>query len=283
MGPVDGGMPMIARILIICAVGLLLTGCQSGKMLTTIPGGEAKVFEAPPYAVRGVTKYDQGWIDSQVEGGVAAFGWPRPAARPASLDKHPAVRPVPAPKKRGIIKRIKDSAQNFLEGVVSINVAMTKEETCIASQYGVGDGYHGRRTAVGRTVQHLRLTAAHRTRRFGSHVTVTNKANGRSVRVRITDRGPFIKGRCIDLSRAAANAIGMGGTARVNVVPVIEDIDQAVNRVDGASRAGLDILAEQGAGLFDTLDQVIDILPLTHRSLTSFVRLRQTGSFFREW
>jgi hypothetical protein len=102
-------MPMIARILIICAAGLLLTACQSGKMLTSIPSGEAKVFEAPPYAVRGVTKYDQGWIDSQVEGGVAAFGWPRPAARPAALDKHPAIRPAPAPaKKRGVVKRIKD-------------------------------------------------------------------------------------------------------------------------------------------------------------------------------
>jgi hypothetical protein len=78
-------------------------------MLTSIPGGESKVFEAPPYAVRGVTKYDQGWIDSQVEGGVAAFGWPRPAARPAAIEKHPAIRPAPAPaKKRGIIKRIKD-------------------------------------------------------------------------------------------------------------------------------------------------------------------------------
>src|SRR3954467_3903921 len=62
------------------------------------------------------------------------------------------------------------------------------------------------------------LTTAPCTRRFGSHVTVTNKANGRSVRVRITDRGSFIKGRCIELSRAAANAIGMGGTARVNVL-----------------------------------------------------------------
>jgi rare lipoprotein A len=47
-------------------------------------------------------------------------------------------------------------------------------------------------------------------KRFGGHVTVTNKANGRSVRVRITDRGLFIKGRCIDLSRTAANAIGVG-------------------------------------------------------------------------
>jgi rare lipoprotein A len=109
------------------------------------------------------------------------------------------------------------AAQNFLEGVVSINVTMTKEETCIASQYGVADGYHGRRTASGERFNTYALTAAHRSRRFGSHVTVTNKANGRSVRVRITDRGPFIRGRCIDLSRAAANAIGMGGIARVTV------------------------------------------------------------------
>ena len=108
-------------------------------------------------------------------------------------------------------------AQNFLAGVVSIDLTMTKEETCTASQYGVGDGYHGRRTASGEKFNTYALTAAHRTRRFGSHVTVTNKANGRSVKVRITDRGPFVKGRCIDLSRAAANAIGMDGTARVAV------------------------------------------------------------------
>lgn len=110
-------------------------------------------------------------------------------------------------------------AQNFLAGVVSIDLTMTKDrsETCIASQYGVGDGYHGRRTASGERFNTYALTAAHRTRRFGSHVTVTNKANGRSVRVRITDRGPFIKGRCIDLSRAAANAIGMGGVAKVSI------------------------------------------------------------------
>jgi rare lipoprotein A len=52
---------------------------------------------------------------------------------------------------------------------------------------------------------------------FGSRVAVTNLSSGRSVSVRITDRGPFVKGRCIDLSRAGANAIGMGGLARVSV------------------------------------------------------------------
>jgi rare lipoprotein A len=61
------------------------------------------------------------------------------------------------------------------------------------------------------------MTAAHKTRRFGSHVTVTNLVNGRFTTVRINDRGPFVRGRCIDLSRAAADAIGMGGTARAPV------------------------------------------------------------------
>lgn len=111
-------------------------------------------------------------------------------------------------------------AEGFLDGVVSINVTMHRErpaETCIASQYGVGDGYNGRRTASGERFNTYALTAAHRTRRLGSRVVVTNLANGRTVAVRINDRGPFVKGRCIDLSRAAANAIGMGGLARVSV------------------------------------------------------------------
>jgi len=90
-------------------------------------------------------------------------------------------------------------------------------ETCTASQYGIGDGYHGKRTASGERFNTHALTAAHRTKKFGSHAIVTNYSNGRSVSVRITDRGPFVKGRCIDLSYAAANSIGMGGTARVTV------------------------------------------------------------------
>ena len=91
-------------------------------------------------------------------------------------------------------------------------------ETCIASQYGVGDGYNGRRTASGALLdtRHA-LTAAHRTLPFGSRVIVTHLGNGRSVGVVITDRGPFIRGRCIDLTRAAANAIGMDGLAKVTV------------------------------------------------------------------
>ncbi|MBR1193255.1 septal ring lytic transglycosylase RlpA family protein [Bradyrhizobium sp. AUGA SZCCT0160] len=91
-------------------------------------------------------------------------------------------------------------------------------ETCTASQYGIGDGYHGKRAADGSIFNTHALTAAMRKPvPFGSMKTITNLANGRSVTVRITDRGPFVKGRCIDLSRAAADAIGMGGLARVSV------------------------------------------------------------------
>lgn len=86
-------------------------------------------------------------------------------------------------------------------------------ETCVASQYGYG----GSQTASGERMNPSAMTAAHRTRSFGSQVTVTSQKSGRSVTVRINDRGPFVKGRCIDLSTAAAHALGMGGTERVSI------------------------------------------------------------------
>jgi rare lipoprotein A len=62
------------------------------------------------------------------------------------------------------------------------------------------------------------LTAAHRTLPFGTEVTVINRDNGRSVVVRINDRGPFVRGRVIDLSPAAARALGVDGLASVSLV-----------------------------------------------------------------
>ncbi len=61
------------------------------------------------------------------------------------------------------------------------------------------------------------MTAAHKTLPFGSRVRVTNKKNGRSVTVRINDRGPFVRGRVIDLSPAAARALGFAGLAPVTL------------------------------------------------------------------
>jgi rare lipoprotein A len=85
----------------------------------------------------------------------------------------------------------------------------------MASWYG--PPFHGRKASDGEIFDMNELVAAHRTLTFGSVVRVTNKNNGLSVTVRIIDRGPFIAGRIIDLSLAAAKAINMVGTG---VAPV---------------------------------------------------------------
>ncbi|RKZ02237.1 septal ring lytic transglycosylase RlpA family protein [Candidatus Fermentibacteria bacterium] len=86
-----------------------------------------------------------------------------------------------------------------------------------ASWYGLP--FHGRKTASGETYDMNGLTCAHRTLPFGTILLVTNLGNGRSVRVRVTDRGPFVSGRIVDLSRGAAVALGMldTGTAQVSL------------------------------------------------------------------
>ena len=90
-------------------------------------------------------------------------------------------------------------------------------EVGVASWYG-GE-FHGRPTSSREVFDMNDLTAAHRTLPFGTHVLVTNLANDRTVVVRINDRGPFVRGRVIDLSYAAARVLGLvgPGTARVRL------------------------------------------------------------------
>ncbi|MDF2799608.1 MAG: Rare lipoprotein [Devosia sp.] len=89
--------------------------------------------------------------------------------------------------------------------------------TGVASWYG--PGFHGRTTANGEKYNMHQLTAAHKSLKFGTKVRVTNKKNGKSVIVRINDRGPYVGSRIIDLSKSAAEVIGMigPGTASVTV------------------------------------------------------------------
>lgn len=84
-----------------------------------------------------------------------------------------------------------------------------------ASYYGVGDGYHGQTTANGERFNTYALTAAHRWLPFGTRLLVTR--NGRSVVVRINDRGPFVGGRDLDLSYAAFSELASPSKGHINV------------------------------------------------------------------
>jgi rare lipoprotein A len=111
-------------------------------------------------------------------------------------------------------------AHRQVEPVTAAELAAPKPgsvERGEASWYG--HPYHGRRTASGERYDMHQLTAAHRTLPFDTWVEVTRRDNGRSVEVRINDRGPFIAGRVIDLSYAAARRVGLDvdGVAPVEV------------------------------------------------------------------
>jgi rare lipoprotein A len=98
----------------------------------------------------------------------------------------------------------------------SVGVPMTA-----FAQSGMASIYWGGRTATGESVRSSALTAAHRTLPFGTMVRVTNRRSGRSVVVRINDRGPYKRGRIIDVTLAAANALGFSvqsGLAQVTLV-----------------------------------------------------------------
>lgn len=119
-------------------------------------------------------------------------------------------------------------------------------ETGIASWYG--PGFHGRSTANGETFDENDVTAAHRTLPLPSVVRVTNLANGRSLVVRVNDRGPFAHGRIIDLSRRSAQLLGfdLQGTAkvRVEIVPGDSRREQMIARGDAA---GVQVASASGS------------------------------------
>jgi rare lipoprotein A len=104
---------------------------------------------------------------------------------------------------------------------LSLVAALSAIASCpVHAESGLAAFHGGGQTASGETTGRTELTAAHRTLPFGTKVLVTNARNGKSVVVRITDRGPYGRGRIIDVSRAAARELDMidSGTATVSVV-----------------------------------------------------------------
>jgi len=123
------------------------------------------------------------------------------------------------------------------------------DETGIASWYGAQ--FHGRRTANGDTYDMNALTAAHRTLPMPSFVRVTNLENGRSLILKVTDRGPFARGRVIDISRRGSQLLGFqnSGTARVRVQIMADKSRAVASRI----RSGIQ-LAEAGSPI--TVDRL---------------------------
>lgn len=138
-------------------------------------------------------------------------------------------------------------------------------QTGIASWYG--PGFHGLRTASGAIYNQYDLTAAHQTLPLGSRVIVINIQNGRSVEVLINDRGPFVKGRIIDLSYAAASGLGM---VRPGTIPVrIEVIDSGSSKIR-TIRTSLDYTLQAGS-----FTEIENALELKNRLAKSYLEASQ--------
>jgi rare lipoprotein A len=143
----------------------------------------------------------------------------RAGARSATVSRveRRSARSTRASARRAAARSARTTRAVRSTGAVALSSLTGGGQTGIASFY-----WQGQRTANGERFNPGGLTAAHRTLPFGTRVRVTNMSNGRSVTVRINDRGPFIAGRIIDLSRGAAQVVGMTGQglARVSVAVI---------------------------------------------------------------
>lgn len=105
-----------------------------------------------------------------------------------------------------------------LNSIVFAKPKVSQNKTCIMKASYYGDGFHGQKTANGETFNKHKLTAAHKTLPFNTKLLIVYPKSGKSVVVRINDRGPYISGRDLDLSEKAATELGM---KRVGVDTII--------------------------------------------------------------
>lgn len=135
-----------------------------------------------------------------------------PRAEPTRASRGGKRSPEPSPKKTRSPKSKPDTTSGHVAKPKKKKYKVVRSGSCKASYY-----WEGQMTASGEPFDPSELTAAHKTLPMGTKVRVTNKNNGRSVVVRINDRGPYAGGRCLDLSRAAMKKVGGTGAG---VIPV---------------------------------------------------------------
>jgi rare lipoprotein A len=144
------------------------------------------------------------------------------AAETAAAAPSPAAHST-EPHAPGLLEQVKGAVQDTLESGVGW-LAGGKSEPLVLEQGAasyLANALHGRKTASGERYDMNELTAAHKTLPFGTRVIVRSLQTGREVAVRITDRGPYLKNRIIDLSHAAAAALGIR-SAGVSEVQIVE-------------------------------------------------------------
>jgi len=167
------------------------------------------------------------------------------------------MRPAKGSGYLSFARRAHENGESSVKNLSRLNVAaslaslvgVAAAASTAHAQSGLASIYSGGRTANGEIARANGLTAAHRTLPFGTLVRVTNRRSGRSVVVRINDRGPFIRGRIIDLAPAAARVIGCRGLAPVTVVVVGVDhrVVSALSRTDSVATLHTAAVPTQGS------------------------------------
>ena len=187
-------------------------------------GPRAAASDMPPIAFK---SYDAA-VGAMDAGRLFAGTLSPPPAVVRPTAPEPVSRAAPRPVEVGALPRAAAPAPVFQQAAATVGPAYEQngtiyipahepdyDETGKASWYG--DSFHGKLTASGEVFDQNALTAAHPTLPIPSMVQVTNVDNGRSVMLRINDRGPFVPGRLIDVSRAAADQLGFTGRGHANV------------------------------------------------------------------
>ncbi len=149
---------------------------------------------------------------------------PPPAAAARAAPDASSAAPIEVTPRIDRINEGQPNAPYVINGerYVPHNQDVSMNQVGLASWYG--KPFHGRKTANGETYNMHRMTAAHKTMPLPSYALVRHRGNGKEIIVRVNDRGPFIKGRVIDLSYAAAKALGIDGLGPVEVVRLTHEV-----------------------------------------------------------
>ncbi|MFC9938058.1 septal ring lytic transglycosylase RlpA family protein [Nocardiopsis alba] len=187
------------------ATAVIVSGADPGDATSTVTIPQAQ--PDPLVAAEGDTERDPELLERAEQA--------RAQATTSQSASGPAIREEPDPEPETQSTESTDTGGSDTSASSGGGQGTGEGGTCQASFYG--DGFHGATTANGETFDTYGMTAAHKTLPFDTMVRVTNPSNGKSVTVRINDRGPYISGRCLDLSTAAFDEI-IGTGAGVGTV-----------------------------------------------------------------